>query len=457
MRYLMMAILALASTASAASLDLQARIDAAQPNETIHVPAGVYGPIVVSKPLTLIGDEGATLDGGGKGDVVLLAGAACTIRHFIIRGSGDNLDRESTGLRAIKAPVVIEDCRFEDVLFGIDLKSSPHCVIRRNHLTSKPLDIARRGDVIRLFRSDDCLIEDNIIEHGRDALIWYSDRVTIRRNLSRFNRYGFHAMYANHVTIEDNELTGNSVGVYLMYGQWFDIRGNRIDRNRGVSGYGIGLKEVDHYDIHDNLLTGNRVGTYIDGSPIRRKPGTATLHANTMSCNDIGMTLLTGVKGNQIVGNNFIDNVEQVAVQGRGTAQGNDFSADGRGNFWSDYNGFDANHDGLGDHAYAATQLFESLIDREPKLRLMLFSPAHDAIEFIGRALPSVRPAPKFADAHPLMKPVDMTVVPSRAEPSPISLRTLSLALLGVVGLLFAGLFYEPSRVRRTLAAAGAA
>ncbi|HWP40835.1 MAG TPA: nitrous oxide reductase family maturation protein NosD [Tepidisphaeraceae bacterium] len=428
--------------------DLQARIDAADPGATIEVDPGVYrGGIVVRKPISLVGRGWPVIDGGGRGDVLILAARDCRVSGLVIRGSGESLDHENTGIRVLAANAVIEDNRFQDVLFGIDLKMAPGCRIRRNHIESKPLEIARRGDALRLFRSDDCLIEQNVIENGRDALLWYSNRVSVRGNVSRNNRYGFHMMFANQVTLEDNQLSDNSVGVYLMYGRTFTLRGNRFVGNRGPSGYGVGLKEIDAYTIENNLFSGNRVGIYIDGSPYTRRPGSAVISGNTFACNDIGMTVLPAVRGNRIAGNNFIDNIEQVAVQGRGGIDGNEFAYGGRGNFWSDYGGYDADHDGVGDQPYRARKLFESLIDREPKLRLMLFSPAHDALEFIGRALPAVQPEAKFADPAPLMRPVELAVAAGRTDQRG-ALAASGAALLCIAGIIAMAALGVP-RVRR--------
>ena len=48
--------------------------------------------------------------------------------------------------------------------------------------------------------------------------------------------------------------------------------------------------------------------------------------------------------------------------------------------------------------------LFETLIDRRPKLRLFLYSPAEQAIELASRAFPAVQPRPKLTDAAPLIE-----------------------------------------------------
>ncbi|HTL30166.1 MAG TPA: NosD domain-containing protein, partial [Tepidisphaeraceae bacterium] len=148
----------------------------------------------------------------------------------------------------------------------------------------------------------------------------------------------------------------------------------------------------------------------------------------TFACNDIGMSLLPAVRGNRIVANNFVDNFEQVSVLGRGAIDGNEFAVDGRGNFWGDYGGYDANHDGVGDQPYRARKLLESLIDREPKLRLILFSPSHDAIEFIGRAMPAVQPEPKFSDPSPLMEAVEVRgAMHNNANPRGLLAASISL------------------------------
>lgn len=428
--------------------DLQAMIDAAEPGATINVPSGVYGPIRTDKPVKLIGQNWPVIDGGGLSDCVVLVGGASEIRGFVIRNSGEDLDKESTGLRVMGRGAIIENNRFENVLFGVDLKAAPDCIVRGNTIGSKPLDVARRGDALRLFRSNNCLIENNTIENGRDALLWYSNKVVVRGNVSRNNRYGFHMMFANDVTLENNDISNNSVGIYVMYGRNFTIRNNRLHKNRGPSGYALGLKEIEAYHIDSNVMTGNRVAIYVDGSPFTRKPGKAFIENNTIACNDAGFALLPSVKGNQIRSNTMSDNIEQVAILGRGGVEGNDFS----GNYWSDYTGYDANHDGVGDQPYAARKLFESLIDNEPKLRLLIYSPAHNAIEFIGRAIPAIQPESKFSDPTPLMNPVPVAVAPTVATSGMAWATIVLLGVPGVVGLLIGRQRKSVQKTNRPLA-----
>lgn len=386
---------------------LQARINSAAPGATVEVGPGVYaGPIVIDKPLRLIGRGRPVIDGGGNGDIVEIKGTDVVLTGFVIRGTGTSLDHENVGVRVLAARATIEDNVLEDVLFGIDLKASCDTVVRGNRIGGKNLDIARRGDGLRLWRSDRCLVEGNVITDGRDAILWYSSNVMVRGNTALRCRYGFHLMFSNDVTLEDNDLTENSVGVYFMYSSGLVMTGNRLVRNRGPSGYGVGLKDTEHFRVEHNVFVGNRVGIYIDNAAYTASQAGEFVR-NTVAFNDIGMTFLPAVRGIVVRENNFVDNFEQVSIQGRGELTGNEFAVNGRGNFWSDYTGYDLDGDGVGELEYAPQRLFENLIDREPTLRILLFSPAHQAVEFIGRALPAVQPEPKFDDPFPLVRPVE--------------------------------------------------
>ena len=143
-------------------------------------------------------------------------------------------------MRVLAPRVRLLNNELRDVLFGIDLKEAPDSVLRGNLIGGKDLDVARRGDGIRLWRADRTVLEDNVVRDGRDAILWYSTGVQVRRNVAERCRYGFHLMYSNDVVLEDNLLRRNSVGVYFMYSSGMVLRHNVIVGNRGPSGYGIG-------------------------------------------------------------------------------------------------------------------------------------------------------------------------------------------------------------------------
>ncbi len=408
------------------------RIAAAHDGDTLVIGPGVYREhLKIDKPLRLIGEGYPILDGGGSGDIVEISAPGVELRGFVIRDTGIDLDHENAGVRILAPNAIVEDNTLEDILFGIDLREAPGTILRNNRIGGKALDIARRGDGIRLWRSDHTLIEGNTIHDGRDAILWYSKDVVVRGNTSSRCRYGFHLMYSDDAILEDNELTDNSVGIYVMYSRNTHVQANRIVRNRGPSGYGLGLKEVDGFTVTGNLVAANRVGVYLDGSPFSAaRPG--EFHRNTIACNDAGMAFLPSVRGNHLTENNFIDNIEQVAILGRGELRDNEFTKDGRGNFWTDYVGYDLDGNGVGDFVHESQTLFENLLDKEPRLRLFLFSPAQHAIEFVGRALPAIRPEPKFTDEYPLMQPVEVETGHATPPPARLSIGAAAGGLLAV-------------------------
>lgn len=419
-------------------------LEAAPPGATVLVQPGVYREhLRITRPVTLVANGAVVIDGGGSGDIIEIAAPGVTLRGFTIRNTGIDLDKENAAIRVLAPRAVIRDNIVDDVLFGIDLREAPDSLVANNRIGGKDLDIARRGDGLRLWRSDRTTVEDNVIHDGRDAILWYSKGVIVRRNTGHDCRYGLHLMFSDDVTISDNEFTRNSVGIYLMYSTGVEINGNRLIQNRGPSGYGLGLKETDRFVVRGNLMVGNRSGIYIDGSPFSPDvPGEFT--ANTIAGNDIGVTFLPSARGNLLHANNFIDNFNQVAVAGRGNLDANQFWKGDSGNFWSDYTGYDQNRDGVGDFVHESATLFEDLMDREPSLRLFLFSPAQQAVEFVGRAVPAVRPEPKFTDEVPLMRPVPVAALPTGGSPARIPLAAGG-ALLVTLGGSLLGLARDPA------------
>ncbi|MFN0059974.1 MAG: nitrous oxide reductase family maturation protein NosD [Planctomycetota bacterium] len=413
---------------------------------TVEIAPGVYREhIRIEKSITLIGRGRPVIDGGGEGDIIEITAPDVTVRGFSIRNTGVDLDKENVAVRVLAPRAVIEDNELEDILFGIDLREAADSVIRGNRIGGKRLDIARRGDGLRLWRSNGTLIEANTIHDGRDSIMWYSSHVLVRGNRSEDCRYGLHLMFSDEITIEDNVLTGNSVGIYAMYSAGITMRRNQLIRNRGPSGYGLGLKEADRFTVRENLFTQNRVGVYVDGSPFTTtQPG--VFERNMLAYNDVGFMFLPSARGNEITENNFIDNLDQVCVAGRGRLDANRFWKGERGNYWSDYTGYDQNRDGVGDFVQEAQTLFDNLMEREPKLRLFLFSPAQQAIEFLGRVLPAVRPEPKFTDEVPLMEPIVVDLgVNAGAEARPGSLLATGL-LLALIGGVTIGCVRVPKR-----------
>ena len=225
---------------------------------------------------------------------------------------------------------------------------------------------------------------------------------------------------------------------YSMKSSWhkrYTVRNNLLFNNRGQSGYGLGIKDVDNAVVEGNYFVANRVGIYNDHSPLA--PGATTrTEDNLFAYNDIALWMLPLVEHNTIAGNVFQENGEQVALAGEGVLHNNSWSEAGRGNYWSDYAGYDANGDAVGDVPYVAQSLYEDLLAKNPELRLFQLSPATDAIDLAARAFPLFQPRPKMADEHPLMAPPALPTVPGLAPPPLAANLAVAAGMLLLAGLL---------------------
>lgn len=449
---LMLAAVGLPSVSLAQpAFDLHAAIASARPGDTIHVPAGTYAaPFVIDKPLTLEGEGMPVLQGDGTGDVVAITSPDVTLRGFVVTGSGDSLDKEHAGITVGGARVTLENNRVLDSLFGIYLHNAPGSVLRGNTVVGKDLPISRRGDGLKIWYSANSLVENNYVHDSRDAIVWYSPGTTLRGNTMERNRYGMHFMQTDNHVIEDNVLRHNSVGIYLMYGNNYTLRHNLVLDSRGPSGYGFGLKEINNGTFEGNRLVNNRVGVYTDSSPVR-PDGRVTFTQNLFAYNDIALTMLPNTHHNVYSENVFLDNNEQISVAGEGELVQNEWATNGRGNYWTDYTGFDADGDGVGDIPYTSKSLYENLMDKHPGLRLFQLSPAADALDLAAKAFPIFQPQPKMADPSPLT--VAPALPPVRGIPpaplvenlaAALGLLLLALVLLvAVAGTAFGSLHFR--------------
>ena len=435
-----MAIAGVPVDAQGSSVDLQALVDAAEPGAVLVVPAGTHrGGIVIDKPLELRGEGWPVVDAGGVGTVITIDAPDVTIRGIVIANSGRSGDREDAGISATGARVTIEGNRFEAVLFGVYLRRAPDAMVVDNVVGALDVDVARRGDGIRVWESPDSTISGNTVSGGRDTVIWFSDRVVVRDNHISDGRYGIHFMYCDGALVERNRLEGNSVGGFLMYSNDIVVRDNLISGNHGPSGYGIGLKDVSGLTMTGNHLLANRVGVYFDNSPADRN-AEHHITGNVFAYNEIGALFLPSVRGNAFTGNAFVDNRQQVGVQGSGTFEGNLWTVDGVGNHWSDFAGYDADADGIGDIPYRLADLFSTLTDTHPPLRFFEATPAAVAVDLAGTMFPAFRPREKVEDNAPIIAPPDIPVpvaTPGVSAGADSPTVAVGVAMVGVAGGLW--------------------
>lgn len=368
----------------------------ARAGDTIRVASGVYRErIVVDLPVVLLGEGRPVIDGEGEGTVVQLR-AAVVFSGFEVRGSGRILDQENAGILAAADSCVITDNVLEDVLFGIYLKDSSGSRVTGNRIVGKDRALGIRGDGIRLWNSNDVLVDRNVVRRTRDVVIYFSHGLIFRENLVTDGRYGLHYMYSSNNLFEGNEFARNDVAAFIMYSSDIALRGNIFALASGQSGFGIGLKDADRIEIAKNLIVQNRIGLYLDNSP-SDADAQNRIEGNIFAFNDVALELLPSVRRNEVADNSFVANVRDVSVSGGGTALANRWA----GNRWDEAAVWDANGDGKLDLPYRIDRLSDDLFARYPDLRVFELSPAAAALDALGRFFPLLEPQPIVVDSAP--------------------------------------------------------
>ncbi len=380
---------------------LQAGLLSARPGDVLRLAPGSYpGPVVVTKPVTLaprIGAEGqVTLEGGGKGRVVEVRAPGVTLRGLTVRASGDDIEETDACIyvHGEAARVRIVGNTLEKCLFGIWVHGAAAPRIEDNRIGGivKPI-FSDRGNGINLWNVKKALVRGNEIRGARDGIyLSVSNDSVVRDNLMHHLRFGIHYMYNDRNRIEENVICRSQVGMALMFSKRLEIRGNITLDNRD---HGILFRTILESRIVANRALGNGKGFVINDSSFNEITG------NHVEGNTIGVHLTAGSENNRVYGNNFVANPSQVRFTWGKAIR---WDHEGRGNFWSDYLGWDIDHDGMGDRIYHASSRIDRLMFRYPQMKLLAHGPVIQLMQALEARMPVLRP-PSIVDRHPAMRP----------------------------------------------------
>jgi len=370
----------------------------ARDGDRILVRAGTYREptIVVDRRVTIEGDSFPALDGEGKREIMVVTANGVTVRGLRFMNVGASHVEDRAAIRVTNAAgCVIENNRFDNAFFGIYLGRVTGCLVSRNVMRGVRRTEESSGNGIHLWSSSDVRVVDNRISGHRDGLYFEFTRgAEARGNVSEENvRYGLHFMYSDSCRYLDNTFRRNGAGVAVMYTKSVAMIGNRFEENRGSAAYGLLLKEIADPVLERNVFRDNTVGLFADGAARIQATG------NTFSGNGWAVKLMASTEGGRFSANEFVGNTFDVSSNSRANSTVFD------GNYWSEYEGYDLDRDGVGDVPHRPVRLFSLVVeDNEPALILLrsLFIRLLDTAE---RVLPSLTPE-TLADARPSMRRV---------------------------------------------------
>ncbi|ABM41370.1 MAG: nitrous oxide reductase family maturation protein NosD [Diaphorobacter nitroreducens] len=401
--HLMLALaMTLAGACQAATLhvragdDLTAAVRKAKAGDVLEIARGTYrANLVIDKPLTLRGVDRPTISGGNQGDTIRVTAPDVVIEGLIVRDSGDDLKDQNAGIYLYPGAhrAVVRRCDLTYNLFGLWIEKANDVLIEHNVITGKrEYSSPQRGNGVQLYNTKGAKILNNNISFVRDALyVDVSHHALFKGNQLHHSRYGTHYMNSYYNLWEDNDTYYNRGGLALM-----EVREQTVRNNRawGNSDHGIMLRTLQDSVIEGNVVAGNSRGFFIyDVEYIK-------LNNNLVVDNTVGVHLAAGSKNNEVEGNDFISNREQVRYVG---ARDERWGAKS-GNHWSNYLGWDRDGDGVGDVPYEANDMVDRLTWRHPSVKLLLASPAVQALRLVGRQFPVLR-VPSVVDPKPRMQP----------------------------------------------------
>ena len=396
--------------ATSQAATLQERIDAAAPNDTIRVAAGVHpGAIVIDKSLTLIGEEGAEIRGPGTGKVVTIAADDVTVTGFRITGSGLRLLDDEAAVFVTGNRATIEKNTIANSLHGIYLKKVSGARILENRIEGKTTIAAstepvekglgqstencdttlvanRRGNGIHQWSCEGNLIRGNDISETRDGIYFsFTNHSRVESNVVHHTRYGLHYMYSDGNVFKNNTFTENAAGAAIMFSKELTILGNHFVNNRGHRAYGLIVQSTDRSHFEGNELEQNAVGLSFNQCNGNQ------MIANRVRNNYIGLKFGSNNDDNRFTENVFARNLHPVET-GVAEGNGNKWAVNGVGNRWDGATEFDLDHDGVNELPHRELDLFGILRRDFPAVAFLSDSPAVKLLRFAQQraALPGV-------------------------------------------------------------------
>lgn len=291
--------------------ELAATLAAAADGDEIHLAGGTYGPIIITKGVTISGETGTreatVFDGGGSGTVVQITDDNVVFENCTVQNSGPNADDAGikiidTGDLAIQN-VTVQNNTVTDNANGIVCVYGTNNLIKNNSVTDNDYygialvagsantietnTISGNGlDAIAIENGESAggsvtdgstgnFIKGNTISSARDGIFigeyCYTNSITENNVIDNVVSIGIHVWRDGAQTITDNSISNAEVGIKLRGVSNGTVTGNTITSNAtGIELEAYYLDTVwypcTNNDISDNKIYGNTLGVKGDAT-----------------------------------------------------------------------------------------------------------------------------------------------------------------------------------------------
>lgn len=377
---------------------LKKAIELSVSKDTILLQAGTYkeGSLILTKSVTIIGQNNPVLDGENKYEILLISGNNITVRGIIFRNSGYSAMNDYASIKLVNASnITLENNSIYHAYFAIHISNTSFVTVKNNKIVGSPKSEQMTGNAIHLWKSNHALIENNYVEGHRDGIYFeFVSLSVIRNNRSEKNiRYGLHFMFSNDDNYLGNTFRNNGAGVAVMYSKRVRMENNHFEQNWGPSSYGILLKDIsDSYIIH-NTFYKNTVGIHLEGT------SRIDIEKNTFKENGWALKVQASCEDNNFHHNNFYGNSFDVGTNG--SISLNNFY----NNYWDKYEGYDINKDGIGDIPYHPVSMYSMIVEQNPYALMLFRSFTVQLLDKAEKAIPSLTPE-NLLDKKPMIKSI---------------------------------------------------
>lgn len=368
--------------------------------DTVYITKGTYreSNIIVDKPLVIIGRNGAVVNGSGHTSNTLIAilSDSVTVQGLELRNVAASYVADNAAILVDKSKHIrISECTITNTMFGIYLRKSAHCMLTNNVIHNTKLEReSNSGNGIHCWGSTYLTIRGNKLSGHRDGLYFEFARHTyISHNLSTKNlRYGLHFMFSDSCTYTNNRFIDNGAGIAVMYTKQVLMANNVFQDNWGPSTFGLLLKDITNSHLINNTFINNSIAIHSEGST------RILFENNRFEQNGYGIRMLGSSVDNTVRSNVFEGNVFDITTNTQTNA--NNY----RRNYWSSYNGYDLNRDGVGDVPHHPVRLYAFMIEQMPTSSILLNSALVHTLDMMERIMPTITPK-TLVDNEPLMTP----------------------------------------------------
>ena len=365
---------------------IQEAINAASSGDTIFVRTGTYQEnLVVNKPLSIIGENTlqTIIKAKASGKVVTVNASRVTITGFTIQGLGGNQPQPSNIGVAFLNPSSFGNVG-NNILTGhgyaISLSGSRHNIDSNYFANNGISGIYLNGS------SNNAITRNNVTGPGKTGIFiaWPSSNNVLRNNTMTGSELNLHVISYDIPGFTNDIDTSNKINGKPIY-YWINKANQVVPRDAAAvylinctnirvenlqlvsTGQGVLIAFTTGCIVQGNTITNCDNGIRVQSSSSNNvligndihgcQTGVALYIAtnNIVSNNTISGSTNNGVwvfisSGNRFYGNSFNNNRNQAWADTQANTWDNGYPSGG--NYWSDYNGTDANGDGIGDTPY---------------------------------------------------------------------------------------------------------